>query len=303
MISAVQSDITATELAIVLALIRGRTLAEAGTQVGVNASTVFRVVQRLEKALGQRLFERARDGYRPTELASRLALHAETIETEITRARATFATRETELTGTVRISAVDAVLNSIVVPALRTLHAAHPRLRIDLVGSNELVSLTHRDVDIALRSTNQPPGHLIGKRLGTLRFSVYGASSLGKSLKKRPADSMEALTAAPWVSVDEAMPEHPSTLWRRRAFPKIIPMYQANSMLTAVQLIKEGLCVGVVAQMHAARHRELFQLTPTLDSCQIALWLLTHPESRHLSRISTTARHLESFVLESQALG
>lgn len=297
-----QREINPTDLATVLALIRGRTLAEAGRQAGINASTVFRVVQRLEKGLGQRLFERSKDGYRPTDLASRLGSHAETIETEMARARSTFAAPETTLTGSIRISAVDAVLHALVVPALASLRKAHPGLRVDLVGANELASLTHRDVDIALRSTQQPPGHVIGKKLGTLKFAVYGAGALGRALKKRTADAMEALAAAPWVSVDEAMPEHPGTAWRRRTFPKTVPAYQANSMLTAVQLIREGLCVGVVAEMHAVRHRELLRLTPTLDHCQIPLWVLTHPESRHLTRIAVTARHLEAFVLDSAGL-
>lgn len=84
----------------------------------------------------------------------------------------------------------------------------------------------------------------------------------GEVMKRRAGGALEAMASAPWVSVDEAMPEHPGAVWRRRTFPKTAPVHQANSMLTAVQLIKEGLCVGVVARMHAAHHRKLLQLPP-----------------------------------------
>lgn len=37
---------------------------------------------------------------------------------------------------------------------------------------------------------------------------------------------------------------------------------------------------------------DLRQLTDVIDDCQTELWLLTHPESRHLRRVSTVFGHL-----------
>jgi DNA-binding transcriptional LysR family regulator len=60
--ASVQRDIGAAELAVLLALVRGGNLAAAAQHAGVDTSTVFRTVQRAEKSLGQRLFERSRQG-------------------------------------------------------------------------------------------------------------------------------------------------------------------------------------------------------------------------------------------------
>lgn len=290
-----QRDLSAADLAIVLALVRAGTLAEAGAQESIDASTVFRTVQRLEKSLGQRLFERSRSGYRPTELTLQLCRHAEAIETALMAARSACAAPEDPLSGTVRLSAVDAVLNSLVIPALGPLLAAHPQLRLELHGANELSSLTHRDVDIALRSTNRPPEHLVGKRLGTMRFAIYGGPAAGYATPS--ADwSAEQWSDLPWIAIDAAMPEHPGVLWRKRYLPKARPVLQVNSMLSAVEAIEAGLGIGVVALFHARRHPALQALTPPLDACQIDLWLLTHPESRHLRRIAAVARHLEQAI-------
>lgn len=47
------------DLALILALVRGGSLARASQLLKVDVSTVFRAVRRLEAALGQQLFEKA----------------------------------------------------------------------------------------------------------------------------------------------------------------------------------------------------------------------------------------------------
>ena len=58
-----QYKLSASDMEVVLALARTGTLAQAGMRLAVDASTVFRSLQRIEKGLGQRLFERSRTGY------------------------------------------------------------------------------------------------------------------------------------------------------------------------------------------------------------------------------------------------
>lgn len=65
------------DLSLILALVRGGSLAQASTLLKVDVSTVFRAVRRLEAALGQQLFEKSRAGYLPTTLAQALAEQAE----------------------------------------------------------------------------------------------------------------------------------------------------------------------------------------------------------------------------------
>ena len=97
----------AAALLMVLALVRGGSLAQAGAQLGVDASTVFRTLQRLERGTGQRLFERGRGGWRASELAERWATHGERIEAELEAARAGAPARSAGVAGQVRISTTD----------------------------------------------------------------------------------------------------------------------------------------------------------------------------------------------------
>ncbi|HSW21338.1 MAG TPA: LysR family transcriptional regulator, partial [Burkholderiaceae bacterium] len=171
--ASVQRDIGATELALLLSLVRGGNLAAAAQLAGVDSSTVFRTVQRSEKSLGQRLFERSRDGYRATELGQRLAEHAERIEAELEAARSLAQVREAAVSGLVRISTTDTLLNGLLLPSLHALRAAHPQLRLEIHASNELANLTQREADVALRATAKPPAHLVGRHLGPIRSAVF----------------------------------------------------------------------------------------------------------------------------------
>ena len=282
-----QYKLSAADLETVLALVRSGTLADAGERLGVDASTVFRALQRIERGLGQALFERTRSGYQALELAQALAEHAEQLEISLESARSAAQLQPDQVSGTLRITSTDTVLHALVAPALKDLRAVHPQLAYELHTGNELANLTRRDADIAVRATKRPPQHLVGKHVGPIRVALFGAK---KGSIKRYSD-VEAGKAL-WVAPDDALPEHPSVLWRKRHFPKVLPRYKVNSILTVMELVALGLGVGVLPLFLAQSQPNLIQLTEVIDECQTELWILTHPESRHLRRVSTVYGHL-----------
>jgi DNA-binding transcriptional LysR family regulator len=275
------------DLEVLLALARGGTLANAAERLQVDASTVFRQVQRLERNLGQRLFDRGRAGYRPTELGTLLAGHAEEMEVALESARSSIAAGPTQVSGKVRITTTDTILHVLVAPALLSLKQAHPLLEFELHTGNELANLTRRDSDIAVRATRRPPAHLVGRKLGPIRNALYAARRRGAP---RWAD-VEA-GRVDWIAVDDFLPEHPSVGWRRRHFPKAVPRYRVGSLQSVLELVALGLGVGIAPVFLASRRTDVAPLTDPLDDAETELWLLAHPESRHLRRVATTYAHL-----------
>lgn len=278
--AAMQYQLAISDLEVLLALVRAGTLGGAAQRLGVDNSTVFRTVQRVEKGLGQRLFERTRAGFVPSELSLELASHAEAMEVHIEAARSVAQAAPGSVSGSVRITSTDTIMHGLVIPVLSGVRQTHPGLSFELHTGNELANLTRRDADIALRATKRPPQHLIGKRIGPIRVAVYAAK---KGLKRFDFD---VATSTAWVAPDDALPEHPSVVWRRRHFPKIKPSYRVGSILTAVEVIGSGAAIGVVPIFLAAQRSDLRQLTDPIDECETDLWLLTHTETRHLRRVS-----------------
>ncbi len=285
-----QYALTAADLEVLLALVRGGTLAEAAARLGADASTVFRSAQRIEKQLGQRLFERSRRGYLASEAMLEMARHGERIEAELEAARATVLRPNEEVAGRVRLTTTDSVLRGLVLPCLAPLAAKHPLLQLELRSSNELASLTKRDADIALRATHKAPEHLIGRQLGTIRFVVCAAKALA------PARRRQALDQLDWVAPDESMPEHPSVRWRRKQLPKLAPRHLVDGIVGVVDALKAGLGAGVVPLFMLGGEPQLVPLSGPLEGCESQLWLLAHPESRHLRRIATVYQHFAQTI-------
>lgn len=287
MIAATQYAITPADLEAILALVRGGTLARAGERLGVDASTVFRTLQRIERGLGRPLFERSRSGYAATELASEMAGHAEQMEAALEAARSAVDAAPSRISGTVRITTTDTVLHGLVAPALRGLREVHPHLAFEMHTGNELASLTRRDADIAVRATKRPPQHLVGKHVGPIRVALYAA-------RRGPVRRYVEVEAghADWIAPDDALPEHPSVVWRKRHFPKVVPRYRVHSILSVLELVALGMGVGIVPLFLAEGRNDVLRLTEPLDECETELWLLTHPESRHLRRVGTVYAHL-----------
>lgn len=292
-IAAPQYTPVPADLDLVLSLVRGGSLAGAGERLRVDPSTVFRSLQRIERAMGRPLFARTRSGYLPNELALQLAEHAEQMESLLEAARSTVAANPDHVAGTVQITTTDTVLHGLIAPALRELGRTHPLLSFNLHAGNELASLTRRDADLAVRATKRPPLHLVGKNLGAIRVAIYGP-------RRGPAAGFDQVMSGQgdWIAPDDALPEHPSVVWRKRHLPKVVPRYRVNSILSVMELVALGLGVGIAPLFIAEERRELVRLSEPLDECETELWLLTHPESRHLRRIATVYAHLaEALVL------
>lgn len=291
MIAKTQYEMSTSDLEVTLALVRGGTLAAAGERLGMDPSTVFRSLQRMERGLGRVLFERTRSGYVATELATELAGHAEHLETALEAARSCVEAAPSQVSGSVRITTTDTILHGLIAPALKSLAREHPLLSYELHTGNELASLTRRDADIAVRATKRPPQHLVGKHVGPIRVALYAAKRQGaRKLLDVEAGKVD------WIAPDDALPEHPSVIWRKRNYPKVIPRYRVNSILSVLELVALGLGVGIVPLFLAEGRSDVVQLTEPLDECETELWLLTHPESRHLRRVATVYSHLASVM-------
>jgi DNA-binding transcriptional LysR family regulator len=284
--------LTAGDLETVLAVVRGCTLAEAAVRLGVDTSTVFRSIQRIEQGVGQRLFNRTRSGYQPLELAQTLAEHAELMEIELESARSEAQLRTEEVSGTVRITSTDAILYGLVAPSLKKLKTAHPLLTFELHASIEVANLTRRDADIAVRAAKRQPQHLVGKHLGQIRYALYTSA-------KGQIKSFEAAldSSACWIGPDDGLPEHESVIWRKKHAPKVVPTYRVGGNLAVMKFVELGLGVGILPMFLAEGHKGLIRLTDELVDCRTDLWLLTHQESRHLRRVATVFTYLADTLI------
>lgn len=269
------------DLSLILALVRGGSLARAARLLQVDVSTVFRSVRRLEAALGQPLFEKSRSGYLPTSLAQALAEQAERAEQALEAARVGVEQGGAVISGTVRLTCSDSVLQALLLPALARFMPAYPALTLELSTSNDFANLSRRDADIALRLTRTPPEHLVGRKLGNVAYRVCASATYLRSVD---VDDLASMT---WIAPDDFLPDHPTVAWRRQRLPGVVPAYRCNSMLSVTELVRAGLGVAALPDFLIDEHQGLMPLGEPLVGYDTALWLLTRPDCRALRSVVT----------------
>jgi DNA-binding transcriptional LysR family regulator len=160
-------------------------------------------------------------------------------------------------------------------------------LSFELTATNSLASLTKRDADIAVRATRRAPDHLVGKHVGPLRIAVFAAKASGIH-----ASDADALSRCDWAAPDGSLGDHPSILWRKRHCPAVEPRYKTNSVMAVFEMVVRGFGVGIFPTFLARERDDLVQLTPPLDEAESQVWVLAHPESRHLPHVAAVYTHL-----------
>lgn len=275
-----QSMLSLNDMELLLALVRGGTLAGAAERLKLDTSTVFRSIKRLEKNLNERLFERGKQGYLPTELARELAAYAERIETQLNEARERIFNKCDEPSGALRITTTETVLHGLLLPALREFGALYPAIQLELVVSNALANLSQREADVAIRATRKPPENLVGLKLGAVENAVYAHRSLLPSNKRKLN-----LADMDWIALDDTLPNHPSYRWWHQRFPKMRAKYQCNSVMSAAGAIVHGLGVGVAPCFLMDGNPDVEIIEGPLEELRTDLWILAHPDIRHLQRV------------------
>lgn len=266
------------DLALILALVRGKTLARTAELLKVDVSTVFRSVRRLETALGTSLFEKSRTGYRPTQAALTLAQQAESAEQALELAQISLEQDRETVSGTVRLTCAGTMLQSLLLPALSRFMPRYPGLRLELTTSSAFANLSRRDADIALRLTTTPPEHLVGNRLGSVSFVVCATAAYLQRCGHRDLAAMD------WIAPDDFLPDHETVAWRRQQLPGVVPSYRCNSMITVTEMVRAGMGVAALPDFLVG---DLQCLGEPLHGYDTALWLLTRPDCRALRSVAT----------------
>jgi len=274
-----QSKLELSDLQLLLALIRGGTLAGAAERLKLDASTVFRSIKRVEQDLGERLFERSRQGYLPSELALELAGYAERIESQLNEARESAFKSAGEPSGVLRITTTDTVLQGLLLPVLPEFTRTYPRIDLELIAANTLADLSRRDADVAIRATRKPPEHLVGSKLGTMSAAVFVSRDFAARSKGMKLEEMD------WIALDESLAEHPSFKWRRRHYPAVKPRYRCNSVMSVAGAVVQGLGIGVVPLFLLQDNPAVQIIEGPLEELDTDLWMLAHPDIRRLQRV------------------
>jgi DNA-binding transcriptional LysR family regulator len=161
-----------------LAVARERSFTRAAAQLGVSQSALSQTVRGLEARLGLRLLTRTTRSVAPTEAGERLLSAAGPRLDEIDAELAALSELREKPSGTIRITAHDHALRTILWPALERLLPDYPDIKVEIVIDYGLTDIVAERYDAGIRSGEMVAKDMVAVRIGPdMRSAVVGAPS------------------------------------------------------------------------------------------------------------------------------
>jgi DNA-binding transcriptional LysR family regulator len=284
------------DLRFTLAIAEHGTLTAAAVHLRVSHPTLSRRLARIEHRLGTRLFERMPSSLRLTPAGEEIRQLALRMQEEIATLERRIGHRDDGPAGTIRLTAPDAVSEYLLPSILAELCRENAGLTVDLIVSNQVLSLAQRTADIALRVTDRPPESLIGRRVGTVAMAVYAARGL-------PVPESQAGAAGlPWVGFDTTLACSGPGRWMTRNVAESHIRFRANTLPGAAQAVRSGIGCGVLPCFVGGSLPDLARIGAPLAELSIPLWLLAQPEIAGLPRVRRASDALASKLKQAARL-
>lgn len=148
-----------------LAVAQERSFTRAAAKLGVSQSALSHAMRALEARLGVQLLHRTTRSVSPTEAGERLlqsvAPRLEEIEAEI----AAVSELGEKPAGTIRITAIDHVVDTILWPRLARVLETYPDVRVEISADYRMVDIAAERFDIGVRYGDQVQKDMVAVRL------------------------------------------------------------------------------------------------------------------------------------------
>jgi DNA-binding transcriptional LysR family regulator len=142
----------------------------AARLLGTTPSTISRQVQRLERALGTRLFERSTRSIRLTASGMQVYRHCKDMMDAAFVAVDAASQLAAQPRGRVSISAPISLAKSMIHPAVPGFLRTYPDVEVQVIFDDREIDPVRDHVDLVVRPTPTPPQNLAARQLGTVRW-------------------------------------------------------------------------------------------------------------------------------------
>jgi DNA-binding transcriptional LysR family regulator len=174
-----------------LAVARERSFTKAAAKLGVSQSALSHTMRELEERLGVRLLTRTTRSVSPTETGERLVRSIGPRFDEIEAELASVRELRTKPAGTIRITATEFAIETILLPKLAPLLRAYPDIKVEMIVDYGLTDIVAQRYDAGVRSGEQVAKDMIAVRIAPdMRMAVVGTPAYFKAHPepKKPQD-------------------------------------------------------------------------------------------------------------------
>ena len=264
------------DVRIFLAIVEHGSLSAAAESLDINQSTVSRRVTALEDSLDVALFERNRGSrWAVTAAGEQMLAAAELMNDSAYMIVREVVRNSTEVRGHVSVTFADVGARYLAVPALASLANKYPELRLTMNVSNDLLDLSSREADVALRIADDVPQDMLATRICTVSIGIYGT----RDWYERYKTGERRLPMITWIKDGDfgGLISDMQNEWDVR--------YRSNNTQAMLEFARAGLGVAPLSCYEAGGLPELhrFEMFPLIPGP--GLWVLSHSDLRTTARV------------------
>lgn len=274
-----------------LAVCRNGSVRAAAAELQVNHATVSRRINGFEGALDQRVFDRTAKGYQLTRLGEEIYQEASLLEERLSTVERKAANKRQHISGELRITAADVVLEYILMPMLSAFSEQHPDIEFMVMDSARNFNLSSREADVALRICHQPPDHLVGKRISGIHRACYI-----RKVDFEHAQDPGWRARQTWVGWSDKMRRPIGQL--AADYPDHDSRHGIVSASLQAAACRLGMGMAALPCFIGDQDPELARMPPCTSEHKFDMWLLSHPDLRESVKVQT----FKTFIAEQLAL-
>ena len=165
-----------------VAVARERSFTSAAAKLNVSQSALSHTIREIEERLGVRLLTRTTGSVSPTEAGERLLRNIGPRFDEIEAELAAVRELREKPAGTIRITATEFAIDTILLPKLAPLLCEYPDVKVEMIVDYGLTDIVTQQYDAGVRSGEQIAKDMIAVRIGPdMRMAVVGAPAYFKA--------------------------------------------------------------------------------------------------------------------------
>jgi len=283
-------------LKVFLSIAHSGSLAGAAKDLKVNHSTVFRRLKNFEDNIQGKVFERINNRYELTQLGLSVLEQAQKIEASFADLDRTIIGKNIEPKGVVKITAPNNIVYRYLSSSLVQFNRDYPEIQINILVSNQMVNMSNRQADIAVRATPAPPEHLMGKLLTRFNWSIYAGDNY-QHTHSLP-ENIDQLAGHPLIGATGVLQELSAFRWLEQRFAKAI-ITRADDLTSMSYLAQSEQGLALLPDDQArAGIKKLFSIPQIAPS---DIWVLTHPDLRNVTRVKLVMQHISQMFIENRS--
>ncbi len=266
----------------------------AARELCVHHSTISRRIDNLEYALGAKLFLRQPEGYVLSAAGEEMVTVVRECGIKLNVAERLITGQDRDLNGTVTATMAGPVAELIFAPRLAEFADTHPDIEVRIAATTQILDISRREADVAIRVDNNPPQSLVGKRL----FPYYEAAYASQGYLDAH-DFESAPEAARWICWKDTQDRFIDRT-KEAGFGKVPLWGYFPDPSVQRAAARGGLGLALLPCFIGDTDPGLVRASEKKPLKARDIWLLTHSDLRRTARIRAFMEFAEKVLREAE---